>query len=83
MQDSSYVPGPHIMGVSYPEWDLGPKGRTVCPYLRYSNWAMAKWLISTLTVEYAFASAYVHRVIYHERGLLTAQGKTIKNKQEI
>lgn len=29
-----------------PEWDLDPKGRT---HLTYSNWAMAKRLLSTLT----------------------------------
>ena len=32
---------------------------------------------------YAFATAHVHGAIYQERGLLTAEGKTIKNKQEI
>ncbi|KAK1342249.1 hypothetical protein QTO34_015005 [Cnephaeus nilssonii] len=32
---------------------------------------------------YAFATAHVHGAIYHERGLLTAEGQTIKNKQEI
>lgn len=33
--------------------------------------------------QYAFVTAHVHGAIYHERGLLTAEGKTIKNKQEI
>ncbi|XP_076419054.1 uncharacterized protein LOC121825602 [Peromyscus maniculatus bairdii] len=32
---------------------------------------------------YAFATAHIHGAIYLERGLLTAEGKTIKNKQEI
>jgi ribonuclease HI len=32
---------------------------------------------------YAFAMAHVHGAIYQKRGLLTAEGKTIKNKQEI
>ncbi|KAK1342265.1 hypothetical protein QTO34_015021, partial [Cnephaeus nilssonii] len=32
---------------------------------------------------YAFATAHVHGAIYQERGLLTAEGRTIKNKQEI
>ncbi|XP_053747364.1 uncharacterized protein LOC128773797 [Panthera pardus] len=32
---------------------------------------------------YAFATAHVHRSIYQERGLLTAEGKAIKNKAEI
>lgn len=32
---------------------------------------------------YAFAMAHVHRAIYREGGLLTAEGKTIKNKQKI
>lgn len=31
----------------------------------------------------AFATAHVHGEIYKERGLLTAEGKTVKNKQEI
>ncbi|KAK1346847.1 hypothetical protein QTO34_000707 [Cnephaeus nilssonii] len=32
---------------------------------------------------YAFATAHVHGAIYQERGLLTAEGQTVKNKQEI
>lgn len=32
---------------------------------------------------HAFATAYVHRPIFLERGLLTAEQKTIKNKAEI
>lgn len=32
---------------------------------------------------YAFATAHVHGVIYQEKELLTAEGKTIKNKYEI
>ena len=32
---------------------------------------------------YAFATAHVHGAIYQERGLLTAEGPTMKNKQEI
>ena len=32
---------------------------------------------------YAFATAHIHGAIYRERGLLTAKGKTIKNKEEI
>lgn len=32
---------------------------------------------------YAFATTHVRGQIYQERGLLTAEGKTIKNKQEI
>lgn len=32
---------------------------------------------------YAFTMAHVHGAIYQERGLLTSEGKTIKNKQEI
>lgn len=31
----------------------------------------------------AFATLHIHGAIYMERGLLTAEGKTIKNKQEI
>nr|XP_054961168.1 uncharacterized protein LOC129394955 [Pan paniscus] len=32
---------------------------------------------------YAFATVHIHGAIYRERGLLTAKGKEIKNKQEI
>lgn len=32
---------------------------------------------------YAFATIHVHGAIYKERELLTAEGKTIKNKREI
>ena len=32
---------------------------------------------------YAFATAHVHGVLYKERGLLTSEGKEIKNKEEI
>lgn len=32
---------------------------------------------------YAFAIAHIHGAIYRERGLLTAESKTIKNKEEI
>ena len=32
---------------------------------------------------YAFATAHAHKAIYQERGLLTSEGKEIKNKQEI
>ncbi|KAF6390325.1 hypothetical protein mRhiFer1_007899 [Rhinolophus ferrumequinum] len=32
---------------------------------------------------YAFATVHIHGAIYKERGLLTMEGKTIKNKQEI
>ncbi|XP_045327125.1 uncharacterized protein LOC123594397 [Leopardus geoffroyi] len=33
--------------------------------------------------QYAFATTYVHGAIYRERGLLTAEGKDIRNKEEI
>ena len=32
---------------------------------------------------YAFATAHVHEATYQERGVLTSEGKEIKNKQEI
>ena len=32
---------------------------------------------------YAFATAHIHGALYTERGLLTAEGKTIKNKTEV
>ena len=33
--------------------------------------------------QYTFATARIHGAIYRERGLLTAEGNTIKNKEEI
>ncbi|KAF6372030.1 hypothetical protein mRhiFer1_009769 [Rhinolophus ferrumequinum] len=33
--------------------------------------------------QYAFATVHIHGAIYKERGLLTVEGKTIKNKQGI
>ena len=33
--------------------------------------------------QYTFATAHIHGAVYRERGLLTAKGKTIKNKEEI
>lgn len=33
--------------------------------------------------QYLFTTVYIHDAIYRERGLLTAEGKAIKNKQEI
>ncbi|XP_077715955.1 uncharacterized protein LOC144290510 [Canis aureus] len=32
---------------------------------------------------YAFATAHIHGALYRERGLLTAEGRTVKNKTEI
>ena len=32
---------------------------------------------------YAFATLHVHGALYKERGLLTANGKDVKNKEEI
>ena len=32
---------------------------------------------------YAFATAHIHRALYRERELLTAETKTVKNKTEI
>ena len=32
--------------------------------------------------QYAFAAAHIHGAIYRERGLLTAEGKTIKTKKK-
>lgn len=34
-------------------------------------------------IHYVFASLHVHRTIYKDRRLLTTEGKTIKNKQDI
>ena len=38
--------------------------------------------LNIITVSrYAFATAHIHGAIYRERGLLMAEGKTIKNKK--
>lgn len=42
-----------------------------------------KWLNIYTDSHYAFATAHVHGAIYQERGVLMAEGWTIKNKQEI
>ena len=46
---------------------------------------MGKGLIVNIYTNswYAFATTHIHGAIYQERGLLTAEGKTIKNKDEI
>ena len=46
---------------------------------------MGKGLIVNIYINswYAFATTHIHGAIYQERGLLTAEGKTIKNKDEI
>lgn len=42
------------------------------------------WQVNTYTdIWYAFAILQVHRGLYNERGLLTAEGKGIKNQAEI
>lgn len=40
-----------------------------------------KWVIVYTDSQYAFASAHVHGAVYHERGLLTADRKTLKINQ--
>lgn len=45
--------------------------------------AKAKGLNMCTDSCYAVATAHVHGAIYQERGLFIAEGKTIKNKQEI
>ena len=45
--------------------------------------AKGKCLNVYMDSRYAFAIAHVHGDIYRERGLLTAEGKNIKNKEEI
>ncbi|XP_058547090.1 uncharacterized protein LOC131489233 [Neofelis nebulosa] len=42
-----------------------------------------KWLNIYTDSRYVFATADIHGATYQERGLLTAEGWTIKNKQEI
>ncbi|XP_036868781.1 uncharacterized protein [Manis javanica] len=45
--------------------------------------AKGKCLNVYMDSRYAFATAHIHGAIYRESGLLTAEGKTIKNKEEI
>ena len=46
---------------------------------------MGKGLMVSIYMDsqYAFATAHIHGVIYQARGLLTEEGKAIKNKEEI
>ena len=60
-----------------------------------AQWAELIPLAKALTMEegkriniytdsrYAFATAHIHGALYRERGLLTAEGKTVKNQTEI
>jgi ribonuclease HI len=47
------------------------------------QYAKAKWVNIYTDCKHAFATLHVHGAIYKERGLLTAGGKEIKNKEEI
>ncbi|KAL0623139.1 Gag-Pol polyprotein [Plecturocebus cupreus] len=47
------------------------------------NWEEGKSVNIYTDSQYAFAAAHVHGAIYKERGLLTSEGKIIKNKEEI
>lgn len=47
------------------------------------RWGKNKELNIYTDSRYAFATIHVHAAIYRERGLLTAEGKTVKNKEEI
>lgn len=47
------------------------------------RWAKGKRVNIYTDSNYAFATAHVHGQIYKQRGILTSDGKTIKNKQEI
>ena len=42
-----------------------------------------KWLNIYTDSRYVFATAQIHGAIYQEKGLLTAERWTIKNKQKI
>ena len=47
------------------------------------DWAEGKTVNIYINSRYAFATAQVHGPIYKERGLLTSEGRIIKNKEEI
>ncbi|XP_072598689.1 uncharacterized protein [Vulpes vulpes] len=62
---------------------------------RWAQWAELTTLAKALTMgegkriniytdsRSAFATTHIHRALYRERGLLTAEGKTVKNQTEI
>jgi ribonuclease HI len=62
--------------------NISPKDRTDSPHKALELGKDKKLNVYTDS-RYAFAMAHVHGAINQERGLLTAEGKTIKNKQEI
>lgn len=47
------------------------------------RWAKGKTANIHTDSRYAFATAHAHGALYQERGLLTSNGKEIKNKEEI
>ena len=63
---------------------VGTKGRTLCPHSspRINQGKKGQYNIYSDS-KYAFATLHIHGAIYRERGLLTAEGKEIKNKTEI
>ena len=67
------------MGCPSGPWDMGPKTELIA-----LTEALKRGREKNLTVytdsRYAFATAHIHGAIYRERGLLTAEGKTIKNR---
>ena len=70
------------------EVDVLPQGWSA---QRTELWALIKVLelsqdqrVNTYTnSQYAFATSHVHGALYKKRGLLTAEGKGIKNQAEI
>lgn len=70
------------MGIRPATWHFCTRGQTHSPN-RSLKIGKHKGLNVYTDSTYAFATACVHGAIYQERGLLMAQGKTIKNKQEI
>jgi hypothetical protein len=47
------------------------------------QYVKGKWVNMYTNSEYAFATLHMRGAIYKEKGLLTAGGKAIKNKEEI
>ena len=53
------------------------------PLVKALNMGEGKRINIYTNSRYAFATAHIHGALYRERGLLTAEGKTVKSKMEI
>ena len=64
-------------------WYISPEGRTDRSNKDTTIVKGKKNLKVYTDSQYVLAMIHVHSYIYRARGLLTAEGRTIKNKQEV